>query len=370
MAAFTRDYYEVLGVGRGASDDEIKNAFRKLARQYHPDVNKEPEAEEKFKEANNAYGVLSDEKKRGIYDRFGREGLEPNFRPAQEGGHQRRGRGSDSAQTFWGGSDFADFFKSVFDGFKGGAGTVEAEILRKRAEEAAREAQNRAKKENGGGGKPEGDGNKRKYSVKQELSKLRMPRDEFGLLAGLMMAEKKRGPFETESGNYKITKDAEGNTTIEVKLGRFVEPGSESELRVMEPETLISEVKTREDWIDPGWVGSLGVVEGIDSPRSYGALIAVINETALKLAHNHQLTEEMINDLNSAAKLSFSDELNTVVEGVDVRTTLAKEGEKWKFKKVDIKDEVRPPADIPKPGSPTRDREPINLTGFVGSRRR
>jgi len=70
-----RDYYEVLGVGRNASDDEIKSAFRKLARQYHPDVNKEPEAEEKFKELNEAYGVLSDADKRARYDRFGREGL-------------------------------------------------------------------------------------------------------------------------------------------------------------------------------------------------------------------------------------------------------------------------------------------------------
>ncbi len=70
-----RDYYDVLGVARNASDDEIRSAFRKLARQYHPDINKEPDAEEKFKEINEAYGVLSDSDKRSRYDRFGKEGL-------------------------------------------------------------------------------------------------------------------------------------------------------------------------------------------------------------------------------------------------------------------------------------------------------
>jgi molecular chaperone DnaJ len=70
-----RDYYDILGVNRNASDDELKAAFRKLARQYHPDVNKDPDAEERFKEINEAYGVLSDATKRARYDRFGRAGL-------------------------------------------------------------------------------------------------------------------------------------------------------------------------------------------------------------------------------------------------------------------------------------------------------
>ena len=71
-----RDYYEVLGVERGAGDGEIKKAFRRLARELHPDVNKhDPEAEEKFKEAAEAYEVLSDPERRGTYDSFGHEGL-------------------------------------------------------------------------------------------------------------------------------------------------------------------------------------------------------------------------------------------------------------------------------------------------------
>jgi molecular chaperone DnaJ len=70
-----RDYYEVLGIPRTASQDEIKQAFRKLARQFHPDVSKEPDAEDKFKEINEAYSVLSDEQKRARYDRYGSAGL-------------------------------------------------------------------------------------------------------------------------------------------------------------------------------------------------------------------------------------------------------------------------------------------------------
>jgi molecular chaperone DnaJ len=95
-----RDYYEILGVGRNASLDEIKASFRKLARQYHPDVNKESDAEEKFKEINEAYGVLSDSEKRARYDRFGKEGL------------GNMGGGFHDYTV-----DFGDIFEELFGGF-------------------------------------------------------------------------------------------------------------------------------------------------------------------------------------------------------------------------------------------------------------
>ena len=73
-----RDYYDVLGLSKGASEDEIKKAYRKLAKQYHPDINKSPDAEAKFKEINEAYEVLSDSQKRSNYDQFGFDGIDPN----------------------------------------------------------------------------------------------------------------------------------------------------------------------------------------------------------------------------------------------------------------------------------------------------
>ena len=68
-----RDYYEVLGVSKTASKDEIKKAYRKLSKKYHPDINKEADAEDKFKEISDAYEVLSDEQKRAAYDQYGHE---------------------------------------------------------------------------------------------------------------------------------------------------------------------------------------------------------------------------------------------------------------------------------------------------------
>src|SRR5579859_2248243 len=98
----TRDYYEVLGVPRGADEAAIKKAFRRLARELHPDVNShDPDAEEKFKEAAEAYEVLSDPERRATYDRYGHEGLRsggyaPNF--------EAFGSISDILDAFFGGS--------------------------------------------------------------------------------------------------------------------------------------------------------------------------------------------------------------------------------------------------------------------------
>ena len=109
-----RDDDEVLGVDRSATADEIKKAYRRLARQYHPDVNKAPDAAEKFKEATEAYEVLSDPEKRAAYDRFGHAAFEG---PAGGGGAGAGGGGFDP----FGG--FADLgFEDIFDAFFGGGG--------------------------------------------------------------------------------------------------------------------------------------------------------------------------------------------------------------------------------------------------------
>ena len=107
-----RDYYEVLGVQKSASEDEIKKAYRKMAKQYHPDLNPgDKNAETKFKEVNEAYEVLSNGEKRSRYDQFGHAGVDPNFGGGAAGGNPFQGAGF----------DINDIFDSFFGGFGGGS---------------------------------------------------------------------------------------------------------------------------------------------------------------------------------------------------------------------------------------------------------
>lgn len=112
-----RDYYDVLGISRDASDDEIKKAYRRLSKKYHPDISDEPDAEEKFKEVAEAYEVLSDDQKRAAYDQYGHAANDPNFGAGGFGGFGGFGGGGSYSGGF---SDFDDIFNTFFGGGVGG----------------------------------------------------------------------------------------------------------------------------------------------------------------------------------------------------------------------------------------------------------
>lgn len=114
MAEEKRDYYEVLGVDKSVSDEDLKKAYRKAAKKYHPDLNPgDAEAEKKFKEVNEAYEVLSDREKRARYDQFGHAGVDPNYGAGASGTGGYGGFGGDV--------DFGDIFSSFFGGGFGGS---------------------------------------------------------------------------------------------------------------------------------------------------------------------------------------------------------------------------------------------------------
>src|SRR5213592_2602262 len=145
MAVQFRDYYETLGVSKTATEDEIRSAFRKLARKYHPDVAKDKKAaEEKFKQINEAYEVLSDPEKRKKYDQLGADWNQPGgFQPPPGWGAQQPGGrfyqyggGDGGVQFEFDGTGFSDFFEAFFGGGLGGrqataerGADVEADIM-------------------------------------------------------------------------------------------------------------------------------------------------------------------------------------------------------------------------------------------------
>src|SRR6202048_3426206 len=130
-----KDYYEILGVTRGADADEVKRAYRKLARKYHPDVSKEKNAEAKFKEVQEAYEVLRDPDKRTSYDQLGRNFRSgQQFRPPPDWAQKF---GQTGGQRFTDLNGFSDFFSSLFGGSGvGGAGESDAGYLDVTVEEA------------------------------------------------------------------------------------------------------------------------------------------------------------------------------------------------------------------------------------------
>jgi curved DNA-binding protein len=135
LAVGFRDYYEVLGVPRGTGDEEIRSAYRKLAREYHPDVNKDPAAEDRFKEVSEAYEVLRDPEKREKYDRLG-----ANWKAGEDvsgaSGFGGGGFGGGGAQGFGDGDGFSDFFESFFGGRRGGSPGFEGFSMRGGDQEA------------------------------------------------------------------------------------------------------------------------------------------------------------------------------------------------------------------------------------------
>jgi curved DNA-binding protein CbpA len=134
-----RDYYEILGLQRDATQDGVKRAYRKLARKYHPDLSKQADAEDRFKEVGAAYNVLKDTEKRAAYDRMGsqwRDGQDFQPPPQWDENFEFTGKGNNGH----GSTDFDDFFEAMFGGEHGGPHARHANGRARRADHGAQEA--------------------------------------------------------------------------------------------------------------------------------------------------------------------------------------------------------------------------------------
>lgn len=360
-----RDYYDILGVSRNATPEEIKKAFRDEAMKCHPDRHpNDKEKEERFKDINEAHMVLSDAEKRGIYDRFGVEGLKSGFVPPREGGGFWSGFGM-------GGGDFGDILSSMFSG-----DPREREAARQRAEDLLKnlQAEQRAARESATRRPPTTQGRTQtsgpaapKTETKTKLSDLKIPGDELSLMAGLVKMERMKGVVTIEHGRYRVLRDKDGGVRVEVKMSRFMQEGH-SPVTVGEPGTFKSHQKGGRDWVDTSWIDPMNVV-GIEAPKGYRSLIGQVNKVALAVSHNVELTEVMITSLNIAARVSFPEDPKKTVEGGVLPQELTREARVWTTP--GISDEVKPKGfpfeggGVPKQKSP-----PLDLHEGLKLRRR
>ena len=173
---------------------------------------------------------------------------------------------------------------------------------------------------------------------------IKIPDEEFGLMAGLVKMDKIKGPATMEHGEYRILKDKFGNTRVEVKMSRFIKDGR-TEVTVGKPNTFETFKKTRKDWVDASWIDQ-GNVMGSDVPRNYRSLIGVINQVALTVSHKEELTDVLISSLNIAVNVSYPEEHKKEIEGNRLSSLLLSEAGKWRVE--GVIDETRPktvPAD-------------------------
>lgn len=290
-----RNYYEVLGVGKGASDDEVKRAFRKLARMYHPDVSKEENAEEKFKEVNEAYGVLSDVDKRAHYDRSVLEGRQQETRESTKqtrskvGDHQVGHREEGDAFSSFFGVDLNDLFSGMGGIFGFGSGPVEQEIKNSRSNKGRAPTQ-------GNSSSPTSKWTGYDYTKKEtkDQTTIRLPVEEMGLASMWYQARVSGEPITMETGFYRVSLDRQQNIKVEVKGSRFRTYG--------EGANMVNK------WMDVRDLSPGNVPDGVDVPLTYQELIKNIGTFAHLTAEGTIIDPRSVEGFNSVSIRCFSDE--------------------------------------------------------------